>query len=184
MVVTWRLSGARLQSAGLFGHWFGEGVTTSDQLPALVTLHVPHPHTDATCLSALKAHEARNTVIKHVCFAVILIYLHFESFRFHTRRLSVDSPQTRGWCTIWSMASRSRCFLLQASRSPHMPPHRRSGTFLRWCRRIERSSVSHHDHRLCCTAVKGKIFVALLTLKRDFVHLKFLHKALQIFHKK
>lgn len=121
--------------------------------------------------------------IKHVCFAVILIYLHFESL-FHTRRLSVDSPQTRGWCTIWSMASRSRCSLLQASRSPHMPPHRRSGTFLRWCRRIERSSVSHHDHRLCCTAVKGKIFVALLTLKRDFVHLKFLRKALQIFHKK
>lgn len=52
--VTWRLSGAGLQGAGLLGHRFGQWVTASDQLSALVTLDVPHPHTHATRLSALR----------------------------------------------------------------------------------------------------------------------------------
>lgn len=50
----WRLRGAGLQGAGLFGHRFGEGVAASDQLPALVTLDIPHPHTHATRLCALR----------------------------------------------------------------------------------------------------------------------------------
>lgn len=63
--VTWRLSGAGLQGAGLFGHRLGEGVAASDQLPALVALHVPHPHTHTTRLSALRTHRTRNTVVIH-----------------------------------------------------------------------------------------------------------------------
>lgn len=54
MCVTWRLGGASLQGAGLFGHRFGEGVTAPDQLPALVTLDIPHPHTYTTGLGALR----------------------------------------------------------------------------------------------------------------------------------
>lgn len=62
--VTWRLSGAGLQSAGLLGHRFGEWVTASDQLPALVTLDIPHPHTHTTRLSALRTHRTRNTGVE------------------------------------------------------------------------------------------------------------------------
>lgn len=52
--VTWWLSRAGLQGAGLFGHRFGERVTASDQLPALVTLHIPHPHAYTARLGALR----------------------------------------------------------------------------------------------------------------------------------
>ena len=61
--VTWRLSGAGLQGAGLFGHRFGEGVAASDQLPALVTLDVPHPHTHTARLRALRKQRSKNTVV-------------------------------------------------------------------------------------------------------------------------
>lgn len=52
--LTWRLGGAGLQCARLLGHRFGEGVAASDQLPALVTFHVPHPHAHAARLGALR----------------------------------------------------------------------------------------------------------------------------------
>lgn len=71
-------------------------------------------------------------------------------------RTVLTSPQTRGWCTIWSTASRSRCFPLQASRCLHTPHHQRSGTSLHWCPHTGRSFASRHDHRLCYTA--GKVF--------------------------
>lgn len=69
---------------------------------------------------------------------------------------ALTSPQTRGWCTIWSTASQSRCFPLQASRCLHTPHRQRSGTSLHWCPHTGRSSASRHDHRLCYTA--GKVF--------------------------
>lgn len=53
---TWWLSGAGLQGAGLFCYWFGKRVTAADQIPALVALDVPHPHTHATRLGALTTH--------------------------------------------------------------------------------------------------------------------------------
>lgn len=56
--VTWWLSGAGLQGAGLFGHWFGEWVTASDQLPALVTFHISHPHTHTARLGALRTYRS------------------------------------------------------------------------------------------------------------------------------
>lgn len=52
---TWWLSRAGLQGAGLFCYWFGEWVTAADQIPALVALHVPHPHAHATRLGTLTA---------------------------------------------------------------------------------------------------------------------------------
>lgn len=58
--VTWWLSGAGLQGAGLFGHRFGEGVTPSDQLSALITLHVPHPDANAARLRALRRNTRLN----------------------------------------------------------------------------------------------------------------------------
>lgn len=69
---------------------------------------------------------------------------------------ALTSPQTRGWCTIWSTASQSRGFPLQASRCLHTPHRQRSGTSLHWCPHTGRSSASRHDHRLCYTA--GKVF--------------------------
>lgn len=57
--VTWWLSGAGLQGAGLFGHRFGEWVTASDQLPALVTFHIPHPHTHTARLGALRTYQSK-----------------------------------------------------------------------------------------------------------------------------
>ena len=62
-VGTWRLSGAGLQGAGLLGHRLGEGVASPDQLSALVTFHVPHPHPDAARLGALSMGRSRDTVV-------------------------------------------------------------------------------------------------------------------------
>lgn len=59
--VTWWLSRAGLQGARLLGHRFGERVTASDQLPALVALHVSHPHAYAARLGALSRHSSTNS---------------------------------------------------------------------------------------------------------------------------
>lgn len=55
---TWRLSRAGLQGARLLRHRLGEGVAASDQLPALVTLHISHPHAHAARLGALRGTRA------------------------------------------------------------------------------------------------------------------------------
>lgn len=75
--VTWRLGGAGLQGAGLFGHRFGEGVTAPDQLPALVALDVPHPHTHTARLGALRTHGSRQEVLY-----IIYIYTYISFFSF------------------------------------------------------------------------------------------------------
>lgn len=74
------------------------------------------------------------------------------------------SPQTRGWCTIWSTASQSRCFPLQASRCLHTPLHQRSGTFLHWCRHTWRSFASRLDRRSCYTTDKNRKLSHCFTL--------------------
>ena len=52
--LTWGLSGTGLQGAGLFGHRLGEGIAPSDDLPALVALHVPHPDAHPAGFGALR----------------------------------------------------------------------------------------------------------------------------------
>lgn len=68
------------------------------------------------------------------------------------------SPQTRGWCTIWSTASQSRCFPLQASRCLHTPLRQRPGIFLHWCRHTWQSFASRLGHRSCYTTDKNRKF--------------------------
>lgn len=175
--VTWWLSGAGLQGAGLFSHRFGEGVTASDQLPALVTLDVPHPHTHPARLRALRKHRSRNKVVTLHRWACISAISTSKNFVFSDQKhwpisspkptrskltraacFAWTSPQTRGWCTIWSTASQSRCFPLQASRCLHTPLRQRPGTFLHWCRHTWRSFASRLDHRSCYTTDKNRKF--------------------------
>ncbi|MEQ2212329.1 hypothetical protein XENOCAPTIV_029325 [Xenoophorus captivus] len=40
-------------------------------LPALVTLHVPHPHSHATCLCALRTHRARLPLDERSCTVLL-----------------------------------------------------------------------------------------------------------------
>lgn len=81
--VTWWLSRAGLQGAGLFGHRFGERVTASDQLPALVALHIPHPHAYTARLGALRRRGSTDSG-KGTCGGSVSV---------------LNSPQTRGSCT-------------------------------------------------------------------------------------
>lgn len=55
--LTWGLSGAGLKVTGLFAHRLHQGVTAPDDVLALVALHIPHPHADATGFCALGKRE-------------------------------------------------------------------------------------------------------------------------------
>lgn len=64
---TWRFCWAGLKGTGLLGDRLGQWVTSSDQLSALVALHIPHTDSYPTSLSALLKIHHRNPKEEDIC---------------------------------------------------------------------------------------------------------------------